>query len=100
MPKQDKHRSSSYVRDNSSETPISLGKEHIEYPCGYCLTEYHDTVEGIQCYDCKAWAHRKCASVLAKHYELLKEDEDDVMQWICAKCRGDSNNKRTMAKKV
>ena len=75
MPKQGKHHGSSYVRYESNETPISSGKEHIKYPCGYCLTDVFDTDKGIQCHDCKTWAHRKCASVLTKHYGLLKGDK-------------------------
>ena len=72
----------------------------MKYLCGYFLTEVFDTDKGIQYYDCKVWARRKCASVLAKCYELLMEDKDDAMQWICAKCRGDSINKCTMAAKL
>ena len=63
MPVQGKRHSSSYVGDKSKEAPISLGREHIKYPCGYFFTEVFDTDEGIKCYDCKAWAHSKCASV-------------------------------------
>ena len=48
----------------------------------------------------EAWAHRKYTPVLAKHYKLLKEDKGDATQWICAKFRGDSNNKCTMNKKA
>ena len=38
--------------------------------------------------------------MLVKHYELLKEDKNDAMQWMCAKCRKDSNNKFIMTTKI
>ena len=41
--------------------------------------------EGVQCHDCKSWAHLSCTSLTPRAYDFLKEDNPSIA-WACPKC--------------
>lgn len=67
--------------------------------CLVCQTAVTEDVNGIECYDCKEWAHFKCSKLSRKHFELLVESDNSI-QWHCPTCqKGEEERKgKTEAK--
>ena len=62
--------------------------------CQFCDSAADADNEGVvECFNCRSWAHKKCAKLSDSMFELLQKSDDSI-QFICDLCRNGQNEKR------
>ena len=86
MSQKAKKETTTHPKVNKKEPIANLSRQISKCANQACGDTFESDDEAIECWRCKGWFHRKCASLTDHEFTQIVRLENAGVQWICKQC--------------